>query len=118
MILVAKFPTGFFAAHNATVVGDVRVGELTSFWFNTVARGDVAPLTIGRRVNVQDGAILHCDTDVPNTIEDDISIGHGAIVHGIHVGHGSLVGMGAILLSRTNVGSECLIGAGAAVPPG
>ena len=118
MPLFTRTAGGVFIAHNATVVGDVRVGEQTSFWFNTVARGDVAPLTIGRRVNVQDGAILHCDTDVPNAIEDDVSIGHGAIVHGTFVGRGTLVGMGAVVLGRTRIGSDCLIGAGAVVPPG
>src|SRR5688500_14715999 len=118
MTLMTRAASGFFVAHNATIVGDVRVGEQASFWFNTVARGDVAPLTIGRRVNVQDGAILHCDTGVPNTIEDDVSIGHRAIVHGTLVGRGTLVGMGAVVLSRTRIGSECLIGAGAVVPPG
>ena len=64
------------------------VGELSSFWFNAVVRGDVAPVTIGRRVNVQDGVVIHCDTDVPNVIEDDVTIGHGAIVHGTFVGQG------------------------------
>src|SRR5258707_8585956 len=108
----------YFLAHNATIVGDVRVGELASFWFNAVVRGDVAPVTIGRNVNVQDGAVIHCDTGVPNVIEDDVIIGHRAVVHGMHVGKGSLVGIGAILLGRTRVGSECLIAAGAVVPPG
>jgi carbonic anhydrase/acetyltransferase-like protein (isoleucine patch superfamily) len=117
MNLFTKALGGYFVAHNATVAGDVRVGAQTSFWFNTVARGDVAPLTLGRRVNVQDGAILHCDTDVPNTIEDDVSIGHRAIVHGTFVGRGTLIGMGAIVLSRARIGVECLIGAGAVVTP-
>ncbi|HEX4792550.1 MAG TPA: gamma carbonic anhydrase family protein, partial [Humisphaera sp.] len=89
-----------------------------SFWFNAVVRGDVAPITIGRRVNVQDGAIVHCDTGFANVIEDDVTIGHRAIVHGVFVGAGSLIGMGAILLGRSRIGRECLIGAGAVVPPG
>jgi carbonic anhydrase/acetyltransferase-like protein (isoleucine patch superfamily) len=118
MVLFTKTSAGYFVAHNATIVGDVSVGEQSSFWFNTVARGDVAPLSVGRRVNVQDGAILHCDTDVSNTIEDDVSIGHGAIVHGTFVGRGTLIGMGAVVLSRTRIGSECLIGAGAVLAPG
>src|SRR5205823_3530360 len=79
---------------------------------------DVAPITIGRRVNVQDNAVVHCDTGVPNIIEEDVTIGHGAIVHGEFVGRGSLIGMGAILLSRTRIGQECLVAAGATVPPG
>src|SRR5215204_4494579 len=73
MALFTKTAGGYFLAHNSTVVGDVTVGELTSFWFNAVVRGDVAPVTIARRVNVQDGAVIHCDTGVPNVIEDDVT---------------------------------------------
>lgn len=118
MPLFTKTPGGYFLANNCTLVGDVSVGELSSFWFNAVVRGDVAPITIGRRVNVQDGAVIHCDTDVPNVIQDDVTIGHRAIVHGAFVGAGTLIGMGAVLLGRTRIGSECLIAAGAVVPPG
>jgi carbonic anhydrase/acetyltransferase-like protein (isoleucine patch superfamily) len=116
--LFTRAPGNYFVAHNATVVGEVTIGELASFWFNAVVRGDVAPVTIGRRVNVQDGVVVHCDTDVPNVIEDDVTIGHGAIVHGTFVGKGSLIGMGSTLLSRTQIGRECLVAAGAVVPPG
>jgi carbonic anhydrase/acetyltransferase-like protein (isoleucine patch superfamily) len=111
-------PCGYFRAFNATVTGDVTVAELSSFWFNAVVRGDVAPVRIGRRVNVQDCCVVHCDSGVANTIEDDVTIGHGAIVHGEHVGRGSLVGMGSTLLSGTRIGEECLVAAGAVVPPG
>ena len=82
MPLFTKTPGNFYVAHNATIVGDVRIGELCSFWFSAVVRGDVAPVTFGRRVNVQDNCVVHCDTDVPNVIEDDVTIGHSAIVHG------------------------------------
>jgi carbonic anhydrase/acetyltransferase-like protein (isoleucine patch superfamily) len=98
-------------------VGDVKAGEESSFWFNAVVRGDVARVVIGRRTNVQDCAVVHCDTDVPNVIGGDVVIGHGAIVHGKSVGNGSLIGMGATLLSRTVIGEECLIAAGAVVAP-
>lgn len=108
----------WFLADNATVCGDVTVGELSSFWFNAVARGDVAPIVIGRRVNVQDGTVIHCDSGVENVIEDDVTIGHRAIVHGAFVGAGSLIGMGSVLLSRTKIGKNCLVAAGAVVPPG
>lgn len=118
MPLFTKTAGNYFVAHNATITGEVEVAALASFWFNAVVRGDVAPVTIGRRVNVQDGVVVHCDTDVPNTIEDDVTIGHRAVVHGTHVGQGSLIGMGAVLLSQTKVGRECLIAAGAVVPPG
>ena len=118
MALFTQAPGGYMVAHNATIVGEVDIGELASFWFNAVVRGDVAPVTIGRRVNVQDGVVVHCDTGVPNVIEDDVTIGHGAIVHGMFVGQGSLVGMGSTLLSRTRIGRGCLVAAGAVVPPG
>src|SRR4051795_13534191 len=118
MPLFTRTPAGYYLAHNATVTGDVTIGEDSSLWFNAVVRGDVAPVTIGRRVNVQDGAIIHCDTDVPNVIEDDVSIGHGAVCHGEFVGRGSLIGMRATLLGRTRIGRECLIAAGTVVPPG
>ena len=113
-----KTAGNFFFAPNAIVVGDVSIGELCSFWFGSVVRGDVAPIKIGRRVNVQDNAVIHCDTGVANIIEDDVTIGHGAIVHGAHVGRGSLVGMGSTILGQTKIGQECLIAAGAVVSPG
>jgi carbonic anhydrase/acetyltransferase-like protein (isoleucine patch superfamily) len=83
-----------------------------------VLRGDVAAIRIGRRVNVQDNAVIHCDSGVDNEIEDDVTIGHTAIVHGRHVGAGSLIGMGATVLGETRIGKRCLIAAGAVVPPG
>jgi carbonic anhydrase/acetyltransferase-like protein (isoleucine patch superfamily) len=115
--LFTRTSRGCYLAHNATVVGDVTIGDQSSVWFNVVVRGDVAPIRIGRRVNVQDAAIIHVDSGVPNEIEDDVSIGHRAIVHGNRVGRGSLIGMGAILLSGSVIGEECLIAAGAVVSP-
>jgi len=117
MPLFREHPDGSYRSHNCTVVGDVKMGRQSSVWFNTVIRGDVALITIGQRVNVQDQAVIHCDTGVPNIIEDDVVIGHSAIVHGQFVGRGSLIGMAATLLSRTIVGKECLIAAGAVVVP-
>ncbi len=118
MQLFTKTPGNYYLARNAIIVGDVRIGELCSFWFGAVVRGDVATVTLGRRVNVQDNCVIHSDTDVPNVIEDDVTIGHGAIVHGTFVGQGTLIGMGSTLLSRTRIGRGCLIAAGAVVPPG
>jgi carbonic anhydrase/acetyltransferase-like protein (isoleucine patch superfamily) len=118
MSLFTKTPGNYYVARNATIVGDVRIGELCSFWFGAVVRGDVAPVTLGRRVNVQDNCVIHSDTDVPNVIEDDVTIGHGAIVHGEFVGRGSLIGMGSTVLSRTKIGRGCLIGAGSVLPQG
>jgi carbonic anhydrase/acetyltransferase-like protein (isoleucine patch superfamily) len=109
--------SGFLFAENSTIVGDVRLGKQSSVWFNAVIRGDVAAVIIGQRVNVQDNAVIHCDTGVDNEIQDDVTIGHGAIVHGKFVGAGSLIGMASTLLSRSSIGRECLIAAGAVVPP-
>jgi carbonic anhydrase/acetyltransferase-like protein (isoleucine patch superfamily) len=109
---------GAFVAYNATVTGDVELGAQASVWFGAVVRGDVAAVRIGARVNVQDGAVVHCDTGFANTIEDDVSVGHRAVVHGEFVGRGTLIGMGAVVLGRTKIGAECLIAAGAVVPPG
>jgi carbonic anhydrase/acetyltransferase-like protein (isoleucine patch superfamily) len=115
--LIVQTPARWFAAYNATATGDVTLGELASLWFGAVIRGDVAPITIGRRTNIQDNAVVHCDSGVPNHIGEDVTVGHCALVHGKSVGNGSLIGMHATLLSRTVIGSQCLIAAGSVVPP-
>jgi carbonic anhydrase/acetyltransferase-like protein (isoleucine patch superfamily) len=117
MVRFFRVEPGFFRPENCTIVGDVSIGPDSSVWFGAVIRGDVAPVVIGSRVNVQDNAVVHCDSGVANVIEDDVTIGHGAIVHGKQVGRGSLIGMGATLLSRSVIGKECLVAAGAVVPP-
>lgn len=103
-------------APGAVVVGDVRIGPGASVWYNAVVRGDVAPVTIGRGSNVQDNAVLHVDSGQPCVLGDNVTVGHGAIVHGTTVGDGTLIGMGAIVLSRSLVGPGCIIAAGAVVP--
>ena len=118
MSLIIRRPDGSYRARNSIVTGDVQIGELASVWFGAVIRGDVAKVSIGRRTNVQDNAVVHCDSGVPNVIEDDVVIGHGAVVHGMFVGQGSLIGMGAIVLGKSKIGRECLIAASAVVPPG
>lgn len=118
MKLFEQTSDGWFKAHNATLTGELTIGQDSSFWFNAVVRGDVAPITIGARVNVQDGCVIHCDSGKPNVIEEDVTMGHGAIAHGQFVGAGSLIGMRATLLGRTHIGRQCLVAAGAVVPPG
>ena len=115
--LFIKTPDGHNRARTSIVTGDVTIAPLASLWFNAVVRGDVAPVTIGRRTNVQDNAVIHCDTEVPNSIGDDVVIGHGAIVHGAKVGDRCLIGMGATLLSNTKLGNDVFIAAGCVVPP-
>ena len=109
---------GAFIADTARVLGDVRLGANASVWYGAVIRGDVAPVVIGEGTNVQDNAVVHCDHLYANVIGRDVTIGHGAIVHGESVGDGTLIGMGAVVLGHTRIGKGCLIGAGAVVPPG
>lgn len=107
-----------FLAESAVVTGDVTCGPGVNLWFGVVVRGDVAPVTLGENVNLQDGVIVHCDHGFPNAIEPGVVAGHAAVLHGVRVGSGTLVGIGAKLLSGTDVGPECVIAAGAVVPPG
>lgn len=107
-----------YVADTARVIGDVEIGAHASVWYGAVIRGDVAPIRIGERSNVQDNAVIHCDHLHANVIGRDVIIGHGAIVHGTSIGDNTLIGMGATLLSGCEIGSGCIIGAGAVVPPG
>ena len=111
-------PGGCFVAHSATVTGDVRMAVGVNIWFGAVLRGDVAPITIGENSNIQDGAIVHCDFDIPLMIGEDVVVGHAAVVHGKRVGARVLVGIGARLLTESDIGEDSIIAAGCVVPPG
>ena len=108
----------YYVASNAIVNGNVVLGPGVNVWFNTVVRGDLAVITIEARVNIQDGTIVHTDTDAPMTISEGVVVGHGAILHGTKIGRDSLIGMGARLLSGCEIGEECLIAAGTLVTEG
>jgi carbonic anhydrase/acetyltransferase-like protein (isoleucine patch superfamily) len=105
----------YYVAPGAVVVGDVILATGVNIWFSSVVRGDLARITLGPRVNVQDGSVLHTDSDLPLDIEEGVVIGHGAVLHGRHIGRDSLIGIGARLLTGCEVGEECLIAAGAVV---
>jgi carbonic anhydrase/acetyltransferase-like protein (isoleucine patch superfamily) len=108
-----------FVVDNATVVGDVVIGPESSIWFGAVVRGDIHPIRIGARSNVQDNATLHVvGGKFATTLGDGVTVGHNAVVHGCTIEDGLLVGMGAIVLDDARVGAESLIAAGALVPPG
>lgn len=108
-----------FVAPNATIAGDVVMGNECSVWFNAVLRGDVNSIKIGNRVNVQDGAVIHCTyLKHATTIGDNVSIGHNAIVHGCTLHSNVLVGMGAIVMDGCVVNSNSIIAAGAVVLEG
>ncbi len=110
-----KIADDCFVAPNATLVGDVTLGEGASVWFGAVLRGDVAPIVVGARSNIQDGAVLHGEHGCPTMIGEDVTVGHGAIIHAARVGDRVLVGMGAVLLSRSVVGADSIVGARALV---
>ena len=104
---------------SAQVIGDVHIGAESSIWMNVVIRGDVHRIRIGARTNVQDGTVVHVQGGThPTTIGDEVTIGHGAIVHGCTIEDRCLIGMGAILLNGVNVGSESIVAAGSLVPEG
>lgn len=108
-----------FLAPNATLAGDVATGDDCSFWFNSVVRGDVNFIKMGNKVNVQDGAIIHCTYQKnPTIIGNNVSIGHRAIVHGCTVHDNVLIGMGAIVMDKSVVESNTIIAAGAVVTEG
>lgn len=105
-------------ADSATVRGDVRVGKEASIWFGAVIRGDVEPITIGDRSNVQDNCVLHADPGFPCTIGRNVTIGHAAVVHGATVDDGALIGIRAVVLNGAKIGSGAIVGAGAVVTEG
>jgi gamma-carbonic anhydrase len=104
-----------FIAHGAMIIGNVTLHAGASVWYNTVIRGDSAPIIIGRNTNIQDNCTLHVDADAPLTIGDECTIGHNAVVHGATLGDRVLVGIGAVVLSHASIGSQTLIGACALV---
>ncbi|HLG02974.1 MAG TPA: gamma carbonic anhydrase family protein [Bacteroidia bacterium] len=120
--VLGKYPeigNDCFIAENATIVGDVVCGDQCSFWFNSVVRGDVNSIRIGNKVNVQDGAVIHCTYNKTIvSIGNNVSIGHNAIVHGCIIQDNVLIGMGAIVMDNAEIGSGTIIGAGALVTEG
>jgi carbonic anhydrase/acetyltransferase-like protein (isoleucine patch superfamily) len=108
-----------FVAENAAVIGDVEIGDDCSIWYSATVRGDVNAIRIGARTNVQDNVAVHVTHEKwPTIIAEEVTIGHGAIVHGCHVHRRALIGMGARVLDGAIVGESALVGAGALVPEG
>lgn len=107
-----------FVADNARVIGQVELGHQASVWFGCVLRGDMDRIVIGARSNIQDAAVLHTDPGIALRIEDDVTVGHQAMLHGCHIGAGTLVGIQAVILNRARIGKHCIIGAGALIPEG
>ena len=114
-----QFGKNCFVAPNATIIGDVIMCDDCSIWFNAVVRGDVHYIRIGNKVNIQDGAVIHCTYEKnPTNIGNNVSIGHNAIVHGCTVRDNVLIGMGAIVMDRCDIQSNTIIAAGSVVLEG
>ena len=114
--VMPQIPDSCFVAPNATIVGDVVFGASCSIWFNAVVRGDVNSIRIGNKVNIQDGACLHCTYEKTQVhIGNNVSIGHNAIVHGCTIADDVLIGMGAIVMDNVQIGSGSIVAAGAVV---
>ncbi len=107
-----------WVAPGCVIAGDVHLGDSVSVWFGCVIRGDVNRIRIGTRTNVQDGCVLHVSGDAPMEIGTEVTIGHGAILHGCVIGAGALIGIGSRVLDHAGIGEEALIGAGSLVTPG
>ncbi|MNZ56912.1 dTDP-3-amino-3,6-dideoxy-alpha-D-galactopyranose 3-N-acetyltransferase [compost metagenome] len=113
--LMPSLDSTVFVAEGAKIIGDVSIGSESSIWYNAVLRGDLAEIMVGNRCNIQDGVIGHVNSDQPLVVMDDVSVGHGAIIHGCTIGKGTLIGMGAIVLNGAQIGEYALVGAGSLI---
>ena len=107
-----------WVAPNATVIGDVRLGDKASIWWSAVVRGDNDTITIGAGSNIQDGSVLHADAGVPLTIGANVTVGHLVMLHGCTIGDESLIGIKSVILNRAVIGRHCIIGANSLIPEG
>jgi carbonic anhydrase/acetyltransferase-like protein (isoleucine patch superfamily) len=113
-----KIDPSAFIAENAMIIGDVTIGPTANIWFNCIVRGDNNYIRIGKGCNIQDACVLHIVKDLyPLILEEDVVLGHRVVVHGCHIGKGSLIGIGAIVLDGAKIGEESIIGAGSVVSP-
>ena len=107
-----------WVAPNATVIGDVRLGDNASIWWNAVVRGDSDTITIGAGSNIQDGSVLHVDAGVPLTLGVRVTVGHLVMLHGCSIGDESLIGIKSVILNKAQIGRHCIIGANSLIPEG
>ncbi|WP_408009582.1 gamma carbonic anhydrase family protein [Pseudalkalibacillus sp. A8] len=113
-----KVDESVFIAPGVHIIGDVTIGKNSSVWFNTVVRGDEAPIRIGERTNIQDNCTCHLYEEFPLILEDEVSIGHNVILHGCTIRKRALVGMGTTILDGAEIGESAFIGANTLIPPG
>ncbi len=115
---VPKISQAAFVAQTAVIIGEVEIKDDASIWFGAVLRGDINKITIGKRTSIQDNCTLHVDSNMPLTIGNDVTVGHGAILHGCTIGNNVLIGMGAIILDGAVIGDGAIVAAGALVREG
>lgn len=115
---VPVLPDEYYVAESATVIGDVTLGEQASIWCGAVLRGDLEPIIVGSRSNIQDNSVAHTSSGFPVVLGDDVTVGHNVTLHGCTVGNNCLIGMGAILLDGGEIGDNCIVAAGALVTEG
>ncbi len=113
-----KIAPGCFVAHNATVLGKVTLETDASVWFNCVLRGDVDEIRVGQGSNVQDGSVLHTDVGIKLIIGKGVTVGHLVMLHGCTIGDNTLIGIKSVILNRTRIGKNCIIGANTLLPEG
>ena len=105
-----------FIAEDSKIIGDVYIKSGASIWFNSIVRGDLGPIKIGKKTNIQENSTLHIDADSPLIIGDDVTVGHNSVLHGCTINNNCIIGMGAVILNNANIGKNTIIGAGALVP--
>ena len=113
-----RIAAGCFIAPSADIIGDVEIGEGSSVWFSASVRADLSAIRIGKRVSVQDGVVIHTDSECDVVIGDGVAIGHKAVIHSAKIGDNCLIGMGAVILSGAKIGRNCIVGAGSVVTEG
>ena len=113
-----QVPASAYVAAEASLIGQVTLGERASVWFGAVARGDNEPITIGTESNIQEGAVLHADPGYPLKIGNNVTVGHQVMLHGCTIGDGALIGIQAVVMNGAVIGASCLVGAGAVVTEG
>lgn len=115
---VPVFKGDYWVAESASVIGSVVLENNVSIWFGAVLRGDNDLITIGENSNIQDGSVLHTDDGIPLTVEKNVTVGHQVMLHGCHIGEGSLIGINSVILNGAKIGKGCLIGANSLIPEG
>jgi carbonic anhydrase/acetyltransferase-like protein (isoleucine patch superfamily) len=114
---VPQLAADCYVAESAQVIGSVTLGEAASVWFGTVLRGDIEPVVVGARSNIQENSVAHTSRGHPVVLGDDVTVGHNVTLHGCTIGNNCLIGMGAVLLDGCEIGDNCIIGAGSLVGP-